>query len=206
MNSAALFDLLPDFGASLHRITATPVEPQKAPAYQPSPVDVDALIAQAVAKAEAALEARLTKKHQAALEAEREENAAEAKAFLESLGGDVGNRIAERISSLEERLNEVIGASVARMVGRILGDELTKRSLDALANSIRISINDREAVRVSVRGPQSLFEELRASLGAHADQLDFVEAPGFDLTVTVDNAVVETRIGEWADTLGEILP
>jgi hypothetical protein len=206
MATAALFDLLTDFGASRPR-TGGPAPVEYPPTREQTPsVDVDALVARAVADAETALEATLTQAHQTALEAEREKNAAETKAFLESFGDDAGKMIAERIDAAEARVSEVIGASVARILGRILGDDLSQRSLDALAVSIRASIGDREAVRISVRGPQSLFETLTVALGPHADHLDFVEASGFDLTVAIDDTVIETRMGEWAETLNEILP
>ena len=56
-----------------------------------------------------------------------------------------------------------------------------------------------------MRGPLSLFETLKASLGPRAANLDFVEAPGFDLTVAIDEAVFETRIAEWSAALSEAL-
>ena len=139
------------------------------------------------------------------MEAERQANAEEAKAFLESLGEDVGKTITERIDIMEARVAELVGATVARIVGGVLSDDLQKRSLEALAHSIRESIGDADAVRIGVRGPQSLFETLKTALGPHADHLDFVEAPSFDLTVVIDDAVFETRMAEWGQALGEVL-
>ena len=94
MAHAALFDLLPDFGAGMARAVPATIERQHAPQPVDPPLDVEAIVARAVAEAEAATEARLTLAHEAAMEAEREANAAEAKAFLESLGDDVGKTIA----------------------------------------------------------------------------------------------------------------
>ncbi|MHA6641551.1 hypothetical protein [Mesorhizobium sp. A623] len=205
MPSAALFDLLPDFGASLPRHGTAPTEADQPKRHVQPAVDVAAIVARSVAEAETALEARLAAAHQAALETEREANAQEAKVFLESLGDDVGKRIAERIDAMEARIGEVVGASVTRILGNALGDDLRKRSLEALARSIQASIGGREATRIKVRGPQSLFEPLVAALGTHAERLDFVEASGFDLTVVIDDTVIETRMGEWADAFGEIL-
>ncbi len=56
-----------------------------------------------------------------------------------------------------------------------------------------------------MRGPSSLFETLREALGSRAANLDFVEAAGLDLTVTIDETVFETRIAEWSSTLSEVL-
>jgi hypothetical protein len=207
MPSVTLFDLLPDFGARAQRIgqPQAAAEPERKPDAPAPQADIGALIAEAVADAEAALEARLSIAHEAALDAERQANADEAKTFLESFGGDVGRTIAERIDAMEARVTDLVGATVARIIGGIVSDDLQKRSLEALARTISEAIGDAEAVRVAVRGPLSLFETLKSSLGPRSANLDFVEVPGFDLTVAIDEAVFETRIAEWSAAVSEAL-
>ncbi|MBM2712241.1 hypothetical protein JQK88_13455 [Mesorhizobium caraganae] len=206
MVSAALFDLLPDFGARTQRAGQPPTTKAEPKPETPVPqADIGALIAEAVIDAEAALEARLAIAHQAALEAQNQANADEAKAFLESFGSDVGLAVAARIDAMEAKVSELVGATVARIIGGIVSDDLHKRSLEALAGTIREAVGDSEAVRIAVRGPLSLFETLKASLGPRAANLDFVEAPGLDLTVAIDEAVFETRIAEWSAALSEAL-
>ncbi|RWC33252.1 hypothetical protein [Mesorhizobium sp.] len=207
MPSAALFDLLPDFDtraqrAGQARVAVDPKHQPEAPAPQ---ADIGTLIAEAVVQAEAALEARLSIAHEAALEAERQANAEEARVFLESLGDDVGKAVSSRIDAMEVRVTGLIAATVARIIGGIVSDDLQKRSVEVLASAIREAVGDAEAVRVVVRGPLSLFETLKGSLGSRAANLDFVEAPGFDLTVAIDEAVFETRMAEWSTTLSEVL-
>jgi hypothetical protein len=207
MASAALFDLLPDFGtrtqrAGQPRVAADTEHKPEAPAPQ---ADIGTLIAEAVAQAEEALEARLSIAHTAALEAERQANAEEARLFLESLGDDVGKAVSSRIDAMEARVTELVAATVARIIGGIVSDDLQRRSLEALAGAIREAVGDAEAVRIAVRGPLSLFETLKASLGPRAANLDFVETPGFDLTVAIDETVFETRMAEWSTTLSEVL-
>ncbi|TGQ52850.1 hypothetical protein EN836_17425 [Mesorhizobium sp. M1C.F.Ca.ET.193.01.1.1] len=207
MASGALFDLLPDFGSRAPRAGQPPAAPdiERKPDASPPQADIGALIAEAVAEAEAALEARLGATHAAALEAERRANDDAAKAFLESFGGDLGTAIATRIDAMEARVAALAGVTIARIIGGIVSDDLQKRSLDALASTISAAIADSEAVRIGVRGPLSLFEPLKAALGDRAANLDFTEAPGFDLTVTIDEAVFETRIAEWSASLSEVL-
>jgi hypothetical protein len=206
MQSAALFDLLPDFGARLpHPETKPAVDLPPSHPHAPPAIDVDALIADAVARAETELEVRLKVAHEAALEEQRQANADEASAFLATLGDDVGKMIGERIDAMETQVSALVAATVTRVVGGLLSKDLQKRSLEALAVSIRESIGDAEAVRIDVRGPQSLFETLKTSLGARAANLDFVEAPGFDLTISIDDTMFETRMSEWSVALSEIL-
>ncbi|MFK0687788.1 hypothetical protein ACFX5Q_06225 [Mesorhizobium sp. IMUNJ 23033] len=207
MASAALFDLLPDFGTRAQR--GSQPQPASEAARKPEApapqADIGTLIAEAVAEAEAALEARLAVDHQAALDAERQANAEEAKAFLDSFGGDLGAAVAAHIEAMETRVTGLVGATVGRIVGGIVTDDLQKRSIEALARTIGEAVADSEAVRISVRGPLSLFETLKTSLGPRAAQLDFVESPGFDLTIAIDETVFETRIAEWSASLSEIL-
>ena len=207
MPSAALFDLLPDFGTRTQRAgqPRAAADPQHKPETPAPQADIGTLIAEAVTQAEAALEARLSVAHDAALEAERQAHAEEARVFLESLGDDVGKAVSSRIDAMEARVTGLVAATVARIIGGIVSDDLQKRSLEALAGAIREAVGDAEAVRIAVRGPLSLFETLKASLGPRAANLDFVETPGFDLTVAIDEAVFETRMAEWSTTLSEVL-
>lgn len=206
MASAALFDLLPDFGAASTRAMAPVAGRDGAPppASEP-PIDIDVMVARAVAEAEAALEQRLAEAHETELETLRQAHAEEARAFLESLGEDVGKTIATRVYEMEAHVADRLGEAVARIVGNLLGQDLLKRSLDALAASIRESLGDSDAMRIGVSGPQSMFEALSTALGPYGAHLDFVEAPGFDLTVTIDDAVLETRMAEWAGLFTEVL-
>ncbi|TIR88239.1 MAG: hypothetical protein E5X08_32115, partial [Mesorhizobium sp.] len=100
---------------------------------------------------------------------------------------------------------ELTAATVARIIGGVVSDDLQERSIEALARTVSAAIADSEAVRIGVRGPLSLFEPLKASLGDRAANLDFTEAAGFDLTVTIDETVFETRIAEWSASLSEVL-
>ena len=207
MPSAALFDLLPDFATRTQRAgqPRATADPQHKPETPEPQADIGTLIAEAVAQAEAALEARLSIVHEAALEVERQANAEEARVFLEGIGDDVGKAVSLRIDAMEARVTGLVAATVARMIGGIVSDDLQKRSIEALAGAIREAVGDAEAVRIAVRGPLSLFEILKTSLGPRAANLDFVETPGFDLTVAIDEAVFETRMAEWSTTLSEIL-
>ena len=207
MASAALFDLLPDFGSRTSAANQAPAAraAEHMPAAPAPQADIGALIAEAVVEAEAALEARLALAHQAALDAERQASDDAAKAFLESFGGDLGIAVAGRIEAMEQRVAELTGATVARIVGGLLSDDLQERSLQALSRTISAAVADSEAVRIGVRGPLSLFEPLSAALGSRAANLDFTEASGFDLTVTIDETVFETRIAEWSASLSEVL-
>jgi hypothetical protein len=212
MAALALFDVLTDFGKRPQRTGApqpsteqrqdSPQAPFAAPA---TPPDLSEIIAAEVARAELALEQRLSLAHSAALEADRQAHAAEIETLMHRFGEEASGIITARITEMEGRLGELATSATARILGGFLSEELARRSLDALARSIRAAIGDDEAVRIQVRGPQSLFETLQAALGDRAGSFDYIEAPGLDLTVSIDGNLFETRLSEWSGAMQEIL-
>jgi hypothetical protein len=204
MSATALLQLLPDFGPIKERSNPAPVDAPRQTASAPQ-ADIGQLIAEAVAEAEAALEIRLTEAHQSELASLRQANADEARAFMETLGSDVGTTIAARMDAMQTQVVDLVSTAAARAIGAMLSDHLQERSLAVLADTISSAMTDAEAVRIRVQGPISLFETLSGSLGDRASDLEFVEAPGFDLTVAINDVVVETRMSEWSAALSEIL-
>jgi hypothetical protein len=204
MSADALFDLLTDFGSRPLRPQA-PGPASQPPAAPVPAVDAEALLAERVAEATAEIETRLATAHREELEAERKANAEEAETFMASLGKDIGATVADHMQALEKRLGEMVGSQVARILGSVMSDDLQRRSLDSLARVIGETLGDDETMRIRVSGPALLFEALREAMGARASNLDFSEVSGFDLTVTVDDTVLETRMSEWSHALSEIL-
>lgn len=174
------------------------------PALEPL-VDTDALVAEAVAQAEAALAERLEQEHAQALQAERERHAEELAELQSQFAEEAGARILASFEDMEARLVELTSAVTARILGVILTDDIRDRSIERLAGIIAQALRDDEAVRIRVRGSQSLYEALKARLPGYADQLDFAESANFDLSVTIDDSVFETRLAEWSSALAEAL-
>jgi hypothetical protein len=203
MTALALFDVLTDFGARPQH-AAGPISLHAEPVVAPRP-NVNEMVQAEVAKAEVAMEERLALAHAAELEALRQEHAAAMDAALRHIGETAGETIALRLGEMEERIGHRAATSAARILGAFLGDELQKRSMESLARSIRDATAAGETSRIEVRGPQSLLKALQATLGDRAAGFGFVEAPGFDLAVTIDGNLLETRLSEWSAVLSEIL-
>ena len=216
MRALALANALKDFGEQ-PRAAAVPfaappdfVMPQAdLPAFPPmpeaEPVDTDALVAEAVAQAEAALAGRLAQEHAEALQAERDRHAEELAVVQGRLAEEASHKIVARFDEVERRLSDLTTAVTARILGVVLTDDIRERSIARLAGIIRDALSDEEAVRIRVRGSLPLYEALKAKLPAHADQIDFAESPDFDLSVAIDDSVFETRLAEWSAALAEAL-
>lgn len=206
MSIAALFERLTDFAPHVPEEVET--EAPEAPEYPqavPEP-DIPAIVAAAVADAEDALTARLNDEHAAALEAEREGHAAEIAALGARIGAETGTAIAARIDEMEARVVHLATDAAARIIAGLVSNDIQKRSIEGLATSILAAIADREAVRVKVSGPQFMFDALAAAMGDRAENIDFAESMGFDLSVSIDDNLFETRLGEWSHALSETLP
>lgn len=211
----ALIDVLPDFGKPA---AGRPLEGAEdgfspiAPEPAPRPAGTGAADEGAEARTQARIEAaeralaeRLRGEHEAALEAERKRHAEEMEALQAQLAEEAGRTMAARFAETESRLTALTTTAAARMLGVVLSEDLQRRSLAALENVIREALADREAVRVRVTGAPALWEALRKGLGEKADHVDFSEAPGFDLSLSIDEQQFETRLGEWSKTLSEVV-
>jgi hypothetical protein len=172
---------------------------------EPEPVNVDLLIAEAVSQAEAALTERLTREHADAIAAERDRHAAELNDFQEHFAQEASEKIATSIAAMETQVVDLTSAVAARILGVVLTDDMRERSLERLATIIKDALADNEAVRIRLRGSLPLFDALKEKLPPYADQFDFAESPNFDISVTVDDAVYETRLAEWSTILAEVL-
>jgi hypothetical protein len=208
MTRPAIFDLLTDFGSAprLGPVEPPPVAEDPVPAAErPPEVDVAALIAEEVAKAEVAATERLTTLYEATLQAERDSHSAERDELRRGLGSEAGKLIETRLAAMQAELLALTTATVARILGSVLTDEMQKRAIEQLSSRIGEAINDGEALRIRVAGPQSLCEALSAALGEHAASVEFSERPSFDLWVSIDSSIYETRLAEWADELAKVV-
>lgn len=170
-----------------------------------APVDVETLVADAVAQAEAALAERMTEEHGEALRVEREGHALEMTELQARFAAEAANAIQAGITEMESRVVELTGAVTARILGLVLTEDLRTRSIDRLTTIIRDAMTDDDAIRIRIRGSLPLYEDVKARLPEHAGQFDFAESPDFDLSVTIDDSVFETRLAEWSAALAETL-
>lgn len=168
-------------------------------------VDVEALVAEAVASAEGALAERLAAEHAEALQGERDRHGEELAALQRQYAEEASANILAAMQDMEARLLELTTSTTARILGTVLTEDLRERSLERLAGLIREALRDNEAIRIRVRGGIPLYDALKAALPDHADQFDFTESAGIDLSVSIDDSTFETRLAEWSAALAETL-
>jgi hypothetical protein len=207
MTALALSDLLPDFGAKPHRAgtgenrSGRGVEDKRVPDPGHPEIDLEAALRIEAERVEGEVTARLTSLHETALQTERERHAGEMEGLRAEFGTAAGALIAARMAEIEAEISAFTTSVAARILGTLLTEEMRKRSLARLAEAIHEALRDSDAIRIEVRGPQSLFEPLSAALGDRAKQVHYVETPGFDLLASIDGNLLETRLAEWSSAL-----
>lgn len=203
--SAALADKLVDFGARPRAEIARTVEPSPAPPVHPAapPVDIDALVSKAVARAEAEVAARFGEEMELRLREQEEAYKAEIDRLHSETGVELGKRVAAGLGEIERRTIEITSSVVARILEQVATEAIAAKAVTALAATIRSVIEDAETIRIKVKGPQSLFLPLAAAMGDQSRHLDFAEVDAVDLTVSIDETLFETRIAEWSAALAE---
>ena len=158
-----------------------------------------------MAAAEAALTQRLEQEHAQTLQAERDRHTEELNELQQQFATEAGKRMLSGLTEVEERVGDLTTSVSAHILGSVLTDAMRERSLERLRKIIADAFLDNEAVRIRVTGSVSLYEALKARLPAHAEHLDFNESSLFDLSVTIDDSVFETRLAEWSTALAEAL-
>jgi len=208
----ALADVLPDFGIvhgrTISRLAEIDLREREefVPPPPPPPAEPDpALIQAEISKAEDALAERMAQEHAREMAAQAEMHADELEQLRSRLGTEAAAAFVARLDAIEARLVAVTTGTVARILGGVLSDDLADRSVAALTASITAMLADREASRVMVHAPASLHAAIGAALGARAERVEFIEAEGLDLSVAIDQTVMETRLAEWSAALAEVI-
>ncbi|WP_267553151.1 hypothetical protein [Rhizobium rhizogenes] len=169
------------------------------------PVDVEAERRAAYAEGHDAATQDLSQKHRAELDAMSETFRAEADALRARYEEQAAERIAADMTRIATMLGQAISAEAAAVLAPIMTETLTTRAVADLADLVRSAILDGSAGPISVSGPGHLFEALQAKLGEEAALLRHIEAQDVDLTVTIGESVLVTRMSAWAASLKEIL-
>lgn len=213
----ALADLLEDFGSRYAPAAeAVPfVFPETAsdisfPSFPPpepglSAEDVEERIREAVASAEEDLTARLTDQYEAMLAAERERHAEEMEALTREAGGTLAAQVSAEFAGVQETVTGLVTLVVSRILAPILSEDVTRRSVGALAEALTAALGDAESVRVRITGSPALYEALCEAAGDKVEFFDFTESASMDLSVRIDESLFETRISEWSTAMEKAL-
>ncbi|AVA20337.1 hypothetical protein ACXHXG_04120 [Rhizobium sp. LEGMi198b] len=169
------------------------------------PIDIEAERREAYAEGHEAATQELTQKHQAELETIAETHRGEMDALRARYEERAAEKIVNGLKKVATMLGQAISAEAAVALAPIMTEALTARAVADLAERVTAAILDGAAGPITVSGPRHLFEALHASIGQNGVLLRHVEARDVDLTVTIGESVLVTRMSAWAASLKEIL-
>jgi hypothetical protein len=153
----------------------------------------NAAVAEAVAAAQAEFDAT-----RAADRAAFEQRLAEREAeTLASIGSTLATQVSERLAAIEEHVGREVGAVLLRF----LDHAVRERAVAELTEAVSALIAGGTATRVRIAGPVALTERVVAAITPQGVPVERVDRDAADISVTIDETVVETNIAAWMDRL-----
>jgi len=143
------------------------------------------------------------------MQAEREEllaaHAAELEelrsVYLEETAVFLSRRLREGIDAIAANLSE----QTANILAPLLTEKLSLKAVSALADVVRASMPDGEAVTLVVKGPKNLFDQLKTQPGFEEETMKFTETADIDLSIELGESVFVTRMSAWASSLRKVM-
>jgi hypothetical protein len=209
--SPTLSRYLKDFGAEQRSLPPVipdmsfPEEQIFPEVHEPAPIDVDAERREAYAEGHEAATLALFEKHRANIEAITASHQEELASIQARHVAEMADRIVSGLRDIAMALGQTVGSEVAGALAPVLTEALTSAAVEDLAGLVSAAILDGAVGPIAVSGPAALFESLNARIGEHGALLRHVEADDVDLTVTIGESVLVTRMSAWADSLREVL-
>lgn len=87
----------------------------------------------------------------------------------------------------------------------VIDADVARRSVTALADAVRKAMTEEKAADVLVRGPLRLYEMLKPRFDERGITCRHVEAETVDILVEINETVLTTRLGVWAQSLAEVM-
>ncbi|MHC1551714.1 hypothetical protein [Phyllobacterium sp. K27] len=132
------------------------------------------------------------------LEREFQEQLAGAEVtFLEQTGAHISAQMEEGLKAIAADLS---GSLTAVLVPLIEGD-MRQRAVSAFASEIDRLTKGYEGITANISGPPHLLDSLRNQSGFDLTRFTLTEANQAELSLRLDDAVVETRLGRLIDSL-----
>jgi hypothetical protein len=110
-------------------------------------------------------------------------------------------RISDGIAAAGAQLETKIAGTAARILEPFISNAVQKQAVATFVDQLSSIASDprRPALRISC--PPELLEMLRDKITARAIAVEFRVAPAVEVSVAVDNVLLETRLRLWAERL-----
>ena len=122
-------------------------------------------------------------------------------AILAAIGETLSGQVAEELAAIAER----VGLHVGAVLLRFLDQAVRERAVSELVEAVSALLVGATATRIRITGPAALTERVEAAIAPAGVPVERAESEAADVSVTIDDTVVETNIAAWMDRLmGEV--
>lgn len=139
--------------------------------------------------------------HQARAEAQaaafEQRLAAERARWAEEQGAQLGGLLASALEDIERRIAD----AVSEVLRPILIEQARARAMGELSRLLNDLLAKGEYAKIGVSGPADLIAVLEARLAGLHECVSFSVSSAQDVTVSLDETVLATQIGAWANAI-----
>ncbi len=114
-----------------------------------------------------------------------------------AIGETLSGQVSEGLAAIEER----VGRQVATVLLRFLDQAVRERAVNELIEAVSALVTGGSATRVRIAGPAALTERVEAAIAPTGVPVERAESSAADVSVTIDDTVVETNIAAWMERL-----
>jgi hypothetical protein len=119
----------------------------------------------------------------------------------QSFAGATAEALATQLAAGLATIEQAVATHVAGALAHFLEGAVRQRALDELAETMTALLASREAVHVRVAGPDALLGHLRPKLAGRGEAIEYVTDPRPEVTVTIDDTIMQTRIAAWGERI-----
>jgi hypothetical protein len=150
-------------------------------------------IAEGYAAAQAEYELKLNE--------ERERFSAQLDEQRNALLNENAAHIANSVLEVGGQLEAKIAGVTARILEPLISNAIQRQAVAGFVEKLSSFASDGRRPALRIKGPAELIELVRSKLGARSITLEFRVEPVAEVSIAVDEIVLETQVKIWADRL-----
>jgi hypothetical protein len=117
--------------------------------------------------------------------------------ILATIGDALAVQVADGLAAIEERVGHHVGAVLLHF----LDHAVRERAVGELCEAVSVLLAGGSATRVRIAGPAALCERVEAAIGRTGVTVERADGDAADVSVTIDETIVETSSAAWMDRL-----
>lgn len=168
-------------------------------------VDIEAERAEAFEQGRQAATDELQQRFDEEREALVAAHAAQVKLLQDKIDKESFALLGRQINHIAHVLGHSVSDQTAKILTPLVDEAIVAKAIADMAEIIRTAMLDGELGTLTVRGPQHMFEKLKAEFGEPAPLLRHVEAHDLDISVDLGESALVTRMSAWSASLKKVL-